>query len=574
MRQIVERWLRTVRGVIVRHPKQAYIVLGVLGAVIVAQFAYPADRVLPFVRLDDKRIGSQSEKQISQTLIDEYSNVPLTVHVKGPAKNLSRKTTVAPAGLQPDIDRILKDLKSYPWWQRLIPFSGIVKGLTKNQPIVVTFDEQRFREYAKGELEACKVNPKNAGVMVRDGAVVLDAAKDGQQCSLDVFRDALKGLSLEPKGIQAHIEAETVKPLRADKDVEGKLKEAQALTERKVSLKLADTDYPVAKATLASWLVIAEDPNDKKKLTVDVDTKPIRDYLAEMQKKIYVAPGVTTVRTTDGVETDRSEGSVGRGLNFTTTAEALKKQLLDGDGVVTGELITLAPRVAYQRSYSATRAGLQALLNDIVKDKGDYAISVRLSDGSTVSANGTKRYHPASTYKMYVAYSFLKRIENGSIKWDDAATAGKNMSQCFDVMIINSDNTCAEWLGDKIGWSNIQNEVRALGLANTSTIRGAMYSTPDDETLFLHKLQYDTILNAPERDRLLDVMKRQVYRSGIPAGVRVPVADKVGFLDGKLHDAAIVYGSKTYMLTIMSQGSSWAQIADAARQINEQINRM
>jgi hypothetical protein len=35
-----------------------------------------------------------------------------------------------------------------------------------------------------------------------------------------------------------------------------------------------------------------------------------------------------------------------------------------------------------------------------------------------------------------------------------------------------------------------------------------------------------------------------------------------------------VYGSKTYTLTIMSQGSSWAQIADAARQINEQMNRM
>lgn len=574
MRQRVERWLRLVKVFVARHTKQVYWVGGVLAAVIVAQFAYPASRTLPFVRLDDKRVGSQSEKQISQTLIDQYSNVPLTLHVEGPAKDLSRKTTIAPAGLQPDIDRILKELKSYPWWQRLVPFSGLAKGLTKNQPIRVTFDEQRFKEYAKGELAACKVEPKNAGVMVTDGAVVLDAAKDGQECQPNVVRGELKRLSLEPKGVHAYIDAETVKPLRSDKDVEGKLKEAQALTERKISLKLADTDYPVSKATLASWLVIAEDPNDKKKLSVDVDTKPIRDYLTEMQKKIYIAPGVTTVRTTDGVETGRSEGAVGRGLNFTTTSEALKKQLLSGDGVVAGELISLAPRVTYQRSYSPTRAGLQALLNDIVKDKGDYAISVRLSDGSTVSANGSKRYHPASTYKMYVAYSFLKRIENSTFKWDDPATAGKNMSQCFDVMIINSDNTCAEWLGDKIGWSNIQNEVRALGLSNTSTIRGAMYSTPDDETLFLHKLQYGNILNTPERDRLLDVMKRQVYRQGIPAGVRVTVADKVGFLDGKLHDAAIVYGSKTYMLTIMSQGSSWAQVADAARQINEQLNRM
>ncbi|QQS19095.1 peptidoglycan binding domain-containing protein [Candidatus Saccharibacteria bacterium] len=205
------------------------------------------------------------------------------------------------------------------------------------------------------------------------------------------------------------------------------MQEAQTLTERKLSLKLDDKDYPVAKSTLASWLVIAEDPTDKKKLTIDVDTKLIRDYLTEMQKKIYIAPGVTTVRTTDGVETDRTEGVFGRGLNFTATADALKKQLLDGNGIVAGSLITLSPRVAYLRSYSASRAGLQALLNDIVKDKGDYAISVRLSDGTTVSANGTKRYHPASTYKLYVAYSFLKRIESGAIKWDDAATAGKKV---------------------------------------------------------------------------------------------------------------------------------------------------
>lgn len=556
------------------HPRLVYGGVGVLLIVVLAQCLYPADRVLPFTRLDGKKVGSQSEKQISQLLIDTYSNVSLTLHVDGPAKELSRKTTVAPAGVEPDINRTLAELKSYPWWQRIVPFSGLVKGLTKNQPVRVAFDDQRFKEYAKVEQAACRVEPKNAGVMVQNGAVVLDAAKDGQSCSIESLRTELKGLALEPKGVHAYVSADTIKPMRSDKDVEGKLKEAQGLTERKLSLRLLETDYQVAKPTLASWLVITEDSKDKKKLIVDVDTKPIRDYLSEMQKKIYVAPGVTTIRTTDGSETDRTEGAVGRGLNFTSTADALRKQLLEGDGAVSGEIIPLQPRIVYQRSYSATRAGLQALLNDIVKDKGDYAISVRMSDGSVVSSNGTKRYHPASTYKMYVAYSFLKRIENGSIKWDDTATAGKNMSQCFDVMIINSDNTCAEWLGDKIGWSNIQNEVRALGLSNTSTIRGAMYSTSDDETLFLHKLQYGNILGTAERDRLLDVMKRQVYRAGIPAGVRATVADKVGFLDGKLHDAAIVYGSKTYMLTILSQGSSWAQIADAARQINDQMNRM
>ncbi len=520
------------------------------------------------------RVGSQSEKQISQKLIDTYSNVPLILHIDGPVKDMSRKTTIAPAGLQSDVKRVLADLKAYPWWQRLIPFSGLVKGLTKNQPVLLAFDEQRFNEYAKAELKACKVAPKNAGVAVRDGTVVLDAATDGQACSIELLRNALKNAALEPEGTHVRVRAKVVKPARSDKDVAGKLKEAQTLTERNITLDLIGTAYPVSKATIASWLVITEDKSDKKNMTIAVDTERMRSYLTEMQKKIYIAPGVTTVRTSDGTETGRSIGSAGRGLNFTATADVLKKQLLAGDGSVTGVVVALQPKVVYQRSYSPTQAGLQALLNDIVADKGNYAISVRFSNGSAVSANGSKQYHPASTYKLYVAYGLLKRIANGSMKWDDPATAGKNISQCFDVMIINSDNRCAEWLGDKIGWSNIQNEVRALGLSHTSTIRGRMLSTPDDETLFLHKLQYGNILGAAERSRLLDVMRRQIYRQGIPAGVGVSVADKVGFLEGRLHDAAIVYGSQTYMLTIMSFGSSWAQIADAARQINEQINRM
>lgn len=566
-------WLHRLRSYIYRHRRSAIIIAAILLVVITIQFLYPRDRMLPFVRLDDVRIGSSSQAQTVQYVIDHYSNVPVTLKIAGPAKKFTHKTTTTEIGLVPDTERIVYNLKNYPWWERLVPFSLIVKGLTTNEEIVSRIDAEKFKNYADIELKACAVQPANASVAVKDGAVVLVSAKEGQKCNQEALEDALSDTPLVQKGITTQLSAETIKPTRSDKDVSGLLKDATALTDNKIVLNLEGSDYAVSKATLAAWLVFADDPKTKK-ITVDVGTTQIREYLNTMQSKIYIAPGTTKVQTLDGNETSRTEGVAGRGFNFTATADALKKQVLAGDGTVKGELVTLPSRVVYERSYTATRAGLQALLNDLVTDKGDYGISVRLLDGSVISANGTKRYHPASTYKMYVAYSLLKRIASGEIKWEDTATAGKNISQCFDVMIVNSDNTCAEWLGDKIGWSNINNEVKAIGLANTNTIRGAMYSTADDETLFLMKLQNGTILGATERDRLLDVMKRQVYRSGIPAGVGVTVADKVGFLDGKLHDAAIVYGKQTYALTIMSYGSSWAQIADAARQINAQLARM
>jgi len=570
---IVKKMLQRAQVFVVRHKQAALITAGVLLAVVMFQFLYPHGRVLPFARLDGEQVGSHTKTQIVQLAIDHYGNVPLELKITGSAKNTADKTTTAQAGLAPDTERIIKNLMAYPWWQRIVPFSLIIKGLTTNQQIVTQLDDERFTDYASVQLKNCAVQPTNATVAAKNGSVVLVPAKVGQKCDATVLKKVLLRTTLKQKGVAVTIPASTIKPSRNDKDVSSLLKDAIALTEHKITLTLDGTDYPINKATIASWLVFADDAKNKK-LTVDVDTTPIRDYLTSMQPKIYVAPGITTVQTIDSVEVSRVEGADGRGLNFTTTADALKTQLLAGDGAAKGDIITIPSRVVYQRTYSATRAGLQALLNDIVADKGDYAISVRTLDGTVTSSNGSKHYHPASTYKMYVAYSLLKRIASGVIKWDNDATGGKNISQCFDLMIINSDNTCAEWFGDTIGWSNINNEVHAIGLSNTNTIRGAMYSTSDDETLFLMKLQNGTLLNAPERDRLLDVMKRQVYRSGIPAGVGVTVADKVGFLDGNLHDAAIVYGKQTYALTIMSNASSWAQIADAARQINAQLARI
>jgi beta-lactamase class A len=139
-------------------------------------------------------------------------------------------------------------------------------------------------------------------------------------------------------------------------------------------------------------------------------------------------------------------------------------------------------------------------------------------------------------------------------------------------MIVNSDNACAEWFGQGIGWNTITNEARAIGASRT-TLSRPFISTTNDMALFLQKLESNQLgLSEPSRARLLDAMKRQVFRKGIPTGTGVVVADKVGFLEGYLHDAAIVYSpSGVYVLVIYSNGSSWNAIADAARQIHAQL---
>lgn len=129
-------------------------------------------------------------------------------------------------------------------------------------------------------------------------------------------------------------------------------------------------------------------------------------------------------------------------------------------------------------------------------------------------------------------------------------------------------------MGTRIDWANLNNQLKAIGLTCTN-ISTAWYSCANDEALFLQKLETGQLLTGGAKARLLDAMKRQVFRSGIPKGTGVVVADKVGFLEGYLHDAAVVYAPKgTYILTIMSKNSSWANIADAAQRIQAQLDRM
>ncbi len=53
----------------------------------------------------------------------------------------------------------------------------------------------------------------------------------------------------------------------------------------------------------------------------------------------------------------------------------------------------------------------------------------------------------------------------------------------------------------------------------------------------------------------------------MPAGSFGSVLNKPGFINGNLHDAAIVHHPHTYVVTVMSEGSSWEAIAGITREI-------
>lgn len=549
------------------HRYVVWSVAGLLVFIVLAQLLYPTDRALPFARLGGDGVGLASHQDIAKKLTNDYGKTTLTTTIRG--KQV--KTALPKTGVATDNESILRGVSDYPWYYRILPLSIFVKGALTDQPVVTRVDDARFSLYAIERGKECAVAPKNAGVVVKEGEVHIDPAKDGQACSEASLRRQLTAVPLQKNGISVAVETTPVKPERSDKDVQPLLKEARKIAEHKLTLVVAEKTYPIDKPTLASWLAFPEDPKTMK-ISVGINDAAVQAYLATIQKDVYIAPGTTVITTVDSIEKSRVTGRSGRGVDMAATTEAIRKQVLVGDGTVTATLAVLSPNLAYNRSYSKTPEGLQALVNDLVKDKGDFAISVRKLGDSGVHANGDKQYHPASTYKLFVAYSVLKRVDSGQMSLGQTTSGGQTLAQCLDNMIVNSDNACAEWFGQAIGWNTLTNEGRAIGASRT-TLSRPFVSTANDMALFLQKLESNQLgLSEPSRARLLDAMKRQVFRKGIPAGVGVPVADKVGFLEGYLHDAAIVYSpSGVYVLVIYSNGSSWGAIADAARQIHAQL---
>lgn len=217
-------------------------------------------------------------------------------------------------------------------------------------------------------------------------------------------------------------------------------------------------------------------------------------------------------------------------------------------------------------------APLQTLLDRLVAAKGDYAIAVAESDGRHASTNGDKQYTAASTYKLFIAYAVFQQVDSGELEWTDTVVSGRSAGECLRLMIVVSDNNCPEAFGDLIGWQKIDDMMDGLGLHNTRVKFHDNATTANDLALYLSKLLDGTLLSQVDSQTLLGYMKQQVYQDGIPAGTGVTVADKVGFLDDYKHDAGIVYGAKgPYVLVVMTDGSSWSQLADAAKQVHNFI---
>ncbi len=559
----MRKWARKHRLALIKSGK--YIGIGLI-VVVALQLLYPSSRALPGVKIADMSVGGASTASIQKRLDDAYKSAKLVV--KTTDKTVS--TTYDEAGVSIASKNTAQASTKYGWGERLVPFSSVAIMLKRNTPTQTSYDDDRLAYFAQQTSKKTYVAPVNASVAIKGSTVVLVSSKPSKSYDQSVIVAAIKHANHQP--LTTVEVSPAIKPApRTDNQVKGVLKQAQKAVDTSLTLTFDDERKPVTKSEIASWLDFTEDTS--KQLTLTLKNDAVQKYLDSIQGKVYKAPGTTTVQLVDNLEVSRTVGAAGRGIDAPKTVSLITDALHEGKEATIGvPIATLQPVIIYNRSYSKTSAGLQALLATIAGNKGFGVSVIDPGRGITGGVNAGKQFEAASTYKLFVAYAIFQQINSGAMQWTDTIN-GKPADQCFEAMIVKSDNPCALAFGNKIGWGTIDNMIHGIGFNSTTLSGSTKYTTAGDLAAYLQRLQAGTLLNGADQGRLVDAMKRQIYRAGIPAGTGLPVADKVGFVDNVIHDAGIVYGPNgPYIMVVMTSNSSWGAIADIARQINTFMN--
>lgn len=541
----------------------------ILILLILVQLVFWEGRSGFFHEVNGLSVSYKSRSAIAEELNKHFDHANVTITAQNKEYNVSLDTM----GVQPDIAQISKSAVEYPIWQRLIPFSFLTRVVPSNTEIIPIVDQEKLDAFVSIISSENNLQPKDASLIYDKGKITLSEAKSGYKYEPENIKNFFIHLQFSPGG-KYKLEAIALSPKTTNEDAQKIILQAEYAINNPPKLVAENLVLTPDKNTIANILLISK--NDSGPV-LEVDDKKLESYLRDINEKYFTKATPITVTLLDGGEIARVDGVQGRGVELTKSKELVKQAILGADSKeINLPIAKIDPETAYRRIYTATQKGLQTLVSDIVTENGDFAISVQEIAGGTrqASSRGNVRYLAASTYKIFVAYYLIKQVEENKIAWNDVLENGKTVDKCFEDMIVQSDNPCAELLRSKFGTGQITKKLKSIGINNSGFDANGSFATADDETKFMHLLATGKLMNDIHKDKFISAMKSQIFRQGIPKGASgATVADKVGFLFGYINDTAVVYGPRsTYSITILSNNSSWSKIADTASRINKILN--
>jgi beta-lactamase class A len=555
----VSTWLTYALYFAKRHHKKAlFFVLSLLffasSVSVCIQLQYPKNHALPGTWLANGLVSTTDDDAVN----DKLTALSLTP-IKIKLGDRTYDATPLEAGITYNTEANKQRVLDYSFKQRLIPFSIFFQKKAFVQKQLQVAVHTTSMQIFTSQLAAAGSIPTVEGdLSVKKGVVSEQVPQPGVAYRAEDIATALHGLSGTPPEVIS-IASRPAPPTYTTDTIHAAAETARSDI-KPLDVVIKGKTYTAPLETVGDWVRFTPDPSSKT-IAISFDNAGIKSFLDGVAKQVY-QPSTTS--------------QPGTYLDVNAATSNVVSALTKQQSSVTLNVATTP--INYTRRFTSTNTGLQGLLDNWVAAHGGvtWGISIRELGGQGRSANynATSNFTLASVYKLYVSYSVQRRISAGSLSPSAVTTTGKTIDACLDAMIINSDNPCGEALGDLVGWGTITNEARAAGFSGTNLNTTSIYSTPADTALFLQKLNDGNLLDSTQTATLLNRMKRQVYRSGLPLGSKgATVADKVGFIYGYLNDAGIIYyPDSTYVVSVFSIGGSWTQVADLAATVHDYMS--
>lgn len=225
---------------------------------------------------------------------------------------------------------------------------------------------------------------------------------------------------------------------------------------------------------------------------------------------------------------------------------------------------------------------LEALIvSTLGPDAGHYGVVVRnLTDGTEAAVQPDRVFYAASLYKLAILYEVYRQERQGRIDFSQTLTitekaaeqdlgtldllgwsAGSviTVAQAVEAMITVSDNASAVLLGDLVGWHNVDQGLRELGLRSTRVNDPELPVTAADLAWLLDRMACGQAVDEQASREMVELLTRQRVRDRLPALLPegVVVANKTGNWTNATHDAGIVYSPRaTYVIVVLSE-TAW-----------------
>ncbi len=542
--------------------------------VILAQVFWPKKYSLPFSKVGSEEIGILDRDKIQETVERQFSGSEIIIESGADSKSNLKGEVMLSSGI---LDEAwLSSELEYPLVWRFVPFSFYLFK-TDIQVVKFNIDEAKLDNLSKEEAKDLSREPKNAVFEVDGEKINIKPSEDGVKVESGAVKSAIKDYDFRLSSNHISVKGDKIIPEIITSNYESLRAQAENAISKDIYFMLPVgsrlNKLVTSDKERASLLDVTKNEDGEFGLTLKDDE--LSKLFGALEEKVRKEPGVTVIKTINGEEVGRTTGIEGWGLNFDDYKGQIFSKMFDnGSGVeIELKLRSIPPVVRYEREFTNSNKGLQSYLDEVTRDK-KISVSVQQLSGEFWSAesNSNKRMTSASTYKLFMAQFIMNKIDNGQLGWGSSAL-GTNVEGCMYNMIVRSANDCSEYWLSVYGGNTINSYLQSVGYEPVFSNSGQVASTTANSLRkILTNLYFGDNFSAGNANKLRELMSSQIYRQGIPSGTSNRVADKVGFLNGVLNDAGIVYHPKgDYALVVMTEGESWAKIAEITREIERII---